>query len=88
MCDPKNTKKKVEYESCGHTMPEDPCEHYSNLLGVCMAKPLSKNIDKKKLFDKEAKKEPGLCKFCREGKDIDGEYGYGKGWEERYNWPL
>lgn len=84
MCDPKNTKCVVLHRGCNHFIPKDPCEHYSNLLGVCMANPRTKNIDDRKAFDED----PGLCKFCREHKDIDGPYGYGQGWEERYYWPL
>lgn len=52
-----------------------------------MANPRTKDLSNIKTFNKKHH-HPGMCDFCLQHKDIDGGYGYGKGWEDRYNFPL
>ena len=82
MCDPKNTKTFQKYEGCGHRLPKDPCDYYSNEYWKCFAAP-DKAKDVPCYTWQDGETYSGICRFCQEGKDIDHAYKYGKGWANR-----
>ena len=65
--------------ACGHTLPLDPCDEYAHLLAMCLANP----GEPRKFIWAQMRRAPKsleVCKFCKEGKDIEGEWAYGKNW--------
>jgi hypothetical protein len=82
MCDPKDTKIFEVFDGCGHRLPKEVCNYYSNEYFQCYAAP---NLAKKlPVYEwKDGKRYSEICKFCKEGKDIDGAYKYGEGWKGR-----
>lgn len=81
MCDPKNTQTFEKFERCGHRLSKDACDYYSNEHLKCYAPAdIAKEVPcyswtKGKTYDDK-------CRFCKEGKDIDHAWKYGKGWAE------
>ena len=79
MC--RRTKYYREYRACGHTLPIDVCDQYAHHLGMCLAyltEPVRFKLEEMEELDSEDE----ICRFCMEGKDIDGGYRYGKKWED------
>ncbi len=75
------TDTKQTFSGCGHQLPLDACDKYAYDLDMCLAHP---GEPRKFVWSKmkEAPSEPGLCRFCWEGKDIEGEWAYGENWKE------
>jgi hypothetical protein len=75
------TSKYTHYLHCGaagHKLPENACDNYAHGLQRCLGDP---NLVRK--FDFSEMKGDvyyGRCRFCKEGKDIDGAFLYGRGW--------
>ena len=82
MCDPKNTKTFRAHEGCGHRLPKDACDYYSWEHHKCYAMaPVAKDTP---VYEwKNGETCSGICRFCQEGKDIQGAWRYGKGWAGR-----
>lgn len=87
MCNPNNTAIYEFYEECGHSLPQQACDYYANALQQCLAN--HDHARDLKVDDwKDGEVCSGLCRFCEEGKDIDGVWKYGAKWvgrEERAN---
>ncbi|KAF3041264.1 hypothetical protein E8E11_007921 [Didymella keratinophila] len=81
MCDPKNTQTFQKFERSGHWLPKAACDYYFNEHSKCYAAvDVAKEVPryswaKGKTYDDK-------CRFCKEGKDIDHAWKYGKGWAE------
>lgn len=82
MCDPRNAKTYQKYEGCGHRLPKDACDFYSNEHLKCYEPPdVAKDVPCYTWTQGETFE--GKCRFCQEGKDIDHDSKYGKGWAGR-----
>lgn len=77
------TNKYTHYLYCGatgHKLPENACDRYAHGLRCCLGDP---NSVRKSDFDRMEKEVYfGKCRFCKEGKDIDGAFFYGAGWTD------
>lgn len=82
MCDPKDTKRTERYTGCGHRLPAEACDYYSYAHHKCYAAPdVAKKVNCYQM--KQGEIFTGLCRFCREGKDLEGVFKYGAKWQER-----
>lgn len=77
------TKVYKHYLDCGsqgHKLPLGACNKYAHGLKMCLDDPI-----KPKKFDFQRMEDGGVvhdqCSFCKQRKDIDGDYLYGKLWE-------
>jgi hypothetical protein len=80
------TKYYRTYRACGHTLPLNVCNHYAHHLEMCLKhliEPVRFKVDEME----ELPSVEGMCRFCREGKDIDGDFRFGETWEgsERFD---
>lgn len=68
-----------QQHTCGHRLPLEPCDAYAHLLQQCLADP-----GELRRFSwasmRRAPRSLENCRFCREGKDIEGEWAYGGNW--------
>lgn len=82
MCDPQNTETYELYEGCGHRLPKQACGFYADAWQQCLAAhDLPKDV--KACGWKDGELYDGLCRFCGEGKDLDGAWKYEKKWVGR-----
>lgn len=85
MCSPQNTEIYEVYEECGHSLPQQACDYYSNEWQHCLV--AHDRPRELKVYDwKDSEIFDGFCRFCKEGKDIDGAWKYGKKWARRERW--
>lgn len=71
--------------SCGHQLPLQPCNAYAHHLEMCLANP----GEPRKFVWANMRRAPTSldeCRFCKEGKDIEDEWGYGENWLEAKRW--
>ena len=73
MCDHNKTGRTQEYLRWGHMLPNKPCSHYSHKFKRCLANPYTSGVGG------VVEVHTGSCKFCREGKNIEGPFAFGKG---------
>ncbi|KAJ4984476.1 hypothetical protein SVAN01_10028 [Stagonosporopsis vannaccii] len=85
MCPRTNTYK--HYLFCGltgHKIPSGACNHYAPGLQMCLDDPSGlrkfnlRKMNKKLVWD--------YCRFCKEGRDIDGDFLYGETWQGASRW--
>lgn len=76
MCGRTNQKQR---HACGHRLPLSPCDEYAHLLAMCLAHP---GEPRKFVWNKmlRATNSDKVCRFCKEGKDIEGKWAYGRNW--------
>ena len=71
----------LKFMRCGHRLPKDACDYYSNEHLKCYAAAdVAKEVPcyswtRVKIYDDK-------CRSCKEGQDIDHAWKYGKGWAE------
>lgn len=71
--------KLHQTHACGHALSFEPCDEYADLLQVCLANP----GELRKFTCSQTRRAPRsleACKFCKKGKDIEGEWTYGENW--------
>ncbi|KAL1611206.1 hypothetical protein SLS59_000847 [Nothophoma quercina] len=81
MCPRTNTYKKyILCGATGHKLPVGACNKYAYGLHMCLDDPVAPQK-----FDFRRMENGGIvwdyCRFCKEGKDIEGDYLYGQSWE-------
>lgn len=65
----------------GHKIPDGACDKYAYALKMCLDEPSGlrkfnfKRMDKEEVWD--------YCRFCKEGKDLEGDLKYGEMWQGR-----
>ena len=78
------TNQYKEYLMCkapGHKVPVDACNKYAHGLGMCLEDPVN---PQKFCFDKMERSGQCVidqCRFCKAGKDLDGNFKYGENWQ-------
>ncbi|KAF3005840.1 hypothetical protein E8E13_008663 [Curvularia kusanoi] len=82
MCGRTNFKRD---HACDHVVPLEPCDKYAHELSMCFADPNgARKFDWKNMEEAPPSSDP--CRFCREGKDIEGAWRFGVYWKDSDRW--
>lgn len=65
----------------GHKLPAGACDKYAHGLQMCLDDPNApRRFDFSKMHGRQVWDH---CRFCKEGRDLEGGYKYGEMWQGR-----